>query len=77
MDAEDDLRALDTHLGNAARTLANTTDIIRKTGLRPEVNCRRIAEALASIYEVQRDIYARRPELMPDFMQDPRSRSDP
>ncbi len=62
---------LDRQLTFAAESLAATTDAIRALGLAPKKNVRRVAEALTQIYLIQKDIYDRRPDLLPDQLRPP------
>jgi hypothetical protein len=68
MNRESDFEDLNNHLAAAARELGATTEPIRRLDLNPEVNCRKLAEALGNVFEIMRDVYEQRPDLMPDYM---------
>jgi hypothetical protein len=63
--ALDSLTAL---LSEAAKLLDQSAGQIRDTGLNPEENIRKIAEALAEIFEVRMQIFQLRPDLTPDYL---------
>lgn len=67
------LEALYKNLDRAARTLDRAAGQIRDTPLEPtRDNIRRIAKALAEIFEIQQEIYPLRPELIPHHLWDMR-----
>jgi hypothetical protein len=59
---------LNALLSEAAKLLDQSAGQIRDTGLNPEENIRKIAEALAEIFEVRMQIFQLRPDLTPDYL---------
>ena len=65
------LEALYENLNKAARALDRAAGQVRDVPLEPmKGNIHRIAEMLAEIYEIQRQIYPLRPELIPEHLWD-------
>ncbi|HEY3150541.1 MAG TPA: hypothetical protein VGK65_02640 [Candidatus Binatia bacterium] len=62
------LDSLNALLSEAAKLLDQSAGQIRDTGLNPEENIRKIAEALAEIFEVRMQIFQLRPDLTPDYL---------
>jgi len=62
------LDSLNALLSEAAKLLDQSAGQIRDTGLNPEANVRKIAEALAEIFEVRMQIFQLRPDLTPDYL---------
>ena len=62
------LDSLNALLSEPAKLLDQSAGQIRDTGLNPEENIRKIAEALAEIFEVQMQIFQLRPDLTPDYL---------
>ncbi len=65
---------LDRRLTSVAAALAACTDLLRSVDLNAETNIRKIAEALANIYEIQAEIYQMRPDLTPAHIREGRER---
>jgi hypothetical protein len=65
---ENSFEDLDKMLTSAASTLDVAAAAIRDLDLAPETNVKRIGEALVSIFQIQHEIYAMRPDLRPDFL---------
>jgi len=59
------LGLLKKDLDRAARTLDQATHNVRDLELERARNIRKIGEALAAVFEVQHDIFRRRPDLLP------------
>jgi hypothetical protein len=59
------LDSLNALLPEAEKLLDQSAGQIRDTGLNPEENIRKIAEALAEIFEVRMQIFQLRPDLTP------------
>ncbi len=70
MKREISLDYLDYRLHKAARILDGSARLIKRLDLDPDKNVRRVAEALANVFEIQHQIYRRRPDLMPDFLRE-------
>ena len=68
------LDSLDARLTRAARLLDQSAALIRDLDLDSETNIRKIGEALANVFEIQNDIYEKRPDLMPDHLKPPEER---
>jgi hypothetical protein len=62
------LDSLNALLSEAAKLLDQSAGQIRDTGLNPEENIRKIAEALAEIFEVRMQMFQLRPDLTPDYL---------
>ena len=62
------LDSLNALLSEAAKLLDQSAGQIRDTGLNPEENIRKIAYALAEIFEVRSQIFQLRPDLTPDYL---------
>lgn len=62
------LDSLNALLSEAAKLLDQSAGQIRDTGLNPEEDIRKIAEALAEIFEVRMQIFQLRPDLTPDYL---------
>jgi hypothetical protein len=62
------LDSLNALLLEAAKLLDQSSHQIRDTGLNPEENIHRIAEALIKIFEVRMQIYRQRPDLASDYL---------
>ena len=62
------LESLEALLRVAAQNLDLSASMIRDLGLSPDKNIRKVGEALASIFEIQHEIYEIRPELKPDYL---------
>lgn len=65
---ENSLESLDEMLGSATSTLDLAAAVVRDLGLAPDMNVKRVGEALMLIFEIQHEIYAVRPDLRPDFL---------
>jgi len=61
------LDELENLLKKASRLLDKAAAEIRDTGLEPEKNVRRIAEAIVLASEIRNEIYNRRPDLIPEY----------
>ena len=61
---------LDSKLWDCVETLKECEQLIMTIGLAPDRNIWRIGEALRAIFEIQQDIYDRRPDLKPDRLKD-------
>jgi hypothetical protein len=64
------LKRLNGLLTKASKSLDAAASEIRSLGLRPQKNIRKIADILVSIFEIQEQIYAKRPDLIPRFLKD-------
>jgi hypothetical protein len=62
------LRLLDKNLSQAAKLLDVCADQLRDLKLNPSHNIGRIGQALATIFEIQQDIYIHKPQLMPPYL---------
>lgn len=62
------LKSLNGLLTKASRSLDEAASQIRRLGLHPRKNIRRIAEILIAIFEIQEQIHAKRPDLIPNFL---------
>ena len=62
------LQELNTTLRHAAESLNRAAAQIRDLGMNPDENVRKIGEALTLIFEIQNQVYARRPSLTPKFL---------
>lgn len=62
------LDELNAQLQRAVDLLDGAAGMIRDLGLDPQVNIRRIGEALASVFEIRQEIYHRRPDLVPEWL---------
>lgn len=65
------LDELEAQLRTVAQMLDGSASVIRDLDLNSPTNIRRIAEALVLVFEIQREIYAVRPDLAPDFLKTP------
>lgn len=61
------LEELCAQIQRAADELDAAAGMVRDLGLDPEVNIRKIGEALGHIFEIRHEIYRRRPDLAPDW----------
>ena len=61
------LDELENLLKKASRLLDKAAAEIRDTGLEPEKNVRRIAEAIVLASEIRNEFYNRRPDLIPEY----------
>ena len=68
MKRELSLDYLDHRIHRASRILDDCAGLIRDLELSPQQNIRRIGESLATIFEIQREIYRLRPDLMPEYL---------
>lgn len=59
---------LDKRLRRSSKLLDACATAIRDLELNSEDNIRRIGEALASIFEIQNQIYELRPDLTPGYL---------
>ncbi len=59
---------LNSLLDRSAKTLDRCAGLIRDIEDFPSSNIRHIGEALASVFEIHRDIYQQRPDLTPEFL---------
>src|SRR5882724_210926 len=64
------LDAIDRDLTKAGKLLDRAAAKLRDADFAARRNVRRIAEALAYISEIQFEIYAARPDLLPDSLSD-------
>jgi chromosome segregation ATPase len=71
------LDRLDIQLNKSARTLDTCRALIRDLDLKPDENIRRIGEALVKIFEIQDQIYERRPDLTPEHLKEGWNRPRP
>jgi len=71
MQDERAIEVLDERLTEAATRLEGLTDLIRSIDLNPDENVRRIGEAIGQISLIRKDIYARRPDLLPENLRLP------
>ncbi len=62
------LEELNNLLTEATRLLDKAASQIRDLNLNKQTNIRKVGEALVLAFEIQRDIYERRPDLTPDFL---------
>lgn len=62
------LETLETTLSKAVQLLDSAADQIRTAGLSPEKNVQKISEALILAFQIQNEIYTRRPDLQPKFV---------
>ena len=69
------LDEIERQLARAARILDRSARQLRDVKLNPNRNIRRIGEALVLVFEIQNEIYRKRPDLMPDFLKSKRSRT--
>ncbi len=72
MTEEISLDSLNSKLGEAAKLLDECAHRIRDLDLDPKANIRRIGEALANVFEIQNQIYERRPDLTPNYLKRPK-----
>lgn len=70
VDRENALERISGGLAIASSTLSDCAGLIRELDLDPGVNIRRIGEALAALFEIDRHIYDERPDLVPDYLKD-------
>ncbi len=70
MENEPSLDRLDSQLRQAAKLLNDCAKLIRDIQLDSKSNIRRIGEALVNVFEIQNQIYERRPDLTPDHLKD-------
>jgi hypothetical protein len=68
MEDEVSLERLDRQLSMSSRMLDDCAALIRDLELNPHENIRKIGEALARIFEIQRQIYERQPDLTPEYL---------
>ena len=71
MKREISLDYLDYRLHKATKILDSCARLIRDLDFNRHQNIRRIGEALASAFYIQKEIYELRPDLMPDFLKKP------
>lgn len=69
------LDEIDRRLTRAARLLDCAASKIRDAKLDPKRNVRRLGEALVLVFEIQHEIYRKRPDLMPQFLKPSARRS--
>ncbi len=62
------LDELNARLEHSATLLSGSTRATRELGLDPTANVRRIGEALACIFEIQKQIFELRPDLTPESL---------
>jgi len=62
------LKSLNGLLTKASRSLDEAASQIKSLGLQPRKNIRNIAEILVAIFEIQGQIHAKRPDLIPSFL---------
>lgn len=65
---EDPYEALNNLLSLAANNLDAAASQIRDLKLAPETNIKKVGESLYNIFQIQHEIYAIRPDLRPDFL---------
>jgi len=59
---------LEKLLETASHLLDASAEQVRDLGLDPQKNIRRIGEAIVLTAEIRTEIYAVRPDLMPDYL---------
>lgn len=62
------LDLLDKNLRQAAKLLDACADQLRDLQLNSDQNIERIGQTIATIFEIQQDIYAQRPQLTPPYL---------
>ena len=62
------LRELNRLLTQASKLLGQAAEQIRDLNLDPEVNIRRIGEAISQIAEIEFQVYDKRPSLLPSYL---------
>ena len=67
---EDNLDNLNTLLAEAASNLDVAASMIRSLELDKQKNVYKVGEALANIFEIQHEIYERRPDLWPRYLKE-------
>ncbi|MBI5874883.1 MAG: hypothetical protein HZB81_03395 [Deltaproteobacteria bacterium] len=60
------IKELNEKLVEASKLLDEAAKLTRDLNLSPETNIRKIAEAMASIFEICHQIYKQHPELAPN-----------
>jgi hypothetical protein len=63
---EDHYESLNVLLAETASRLNRAAGLVGELNLSPADNIKKIAEALANIFEIQHQIYVLRPDLRPD-----------
>jgi hypothetical protein len=64
------LKSLNTMLRQATELLNKAAAQIRDLDMNPKRNVRRVGEALTLVFEIQNEIYSRRPSLTPRFLKE-------
>lgn len=67
---EDDIETLNALLMEASTKLDASASLIRDLELNKDRNIYKIGEALANVFEIQHEIYERRPDLKPRYLEE-------
>jgi hypothetical protein len=62
------LKEIEKLLQRSAKLMNRAAGLIRDAALDPKNNIRRIGDALALVFEIEKQIYTKWPDLMPEFL---------
>ena len=70
LDRHDALGRLNEKLGTASQVLDDCAELIVELELEPKDSLRAVGSCLATIFDIQQQIYEERPDLIPGFLKD-------